>query len=144
MPELPDHPYIETIVRYYGGCNTADIAVMESTFTEDVVHYFVDHPPVAGRRGLATYWAKVGPRTRAHWTVDHAIVDGDEAVEVGETVHEDEADRAGVETRHVEIGMVLFEVLENVDTGAVVLQQVVTDPHHRDRNHADAPNIMVY
>lgn len=73
-------PRLDTILRYYHGCNTADVALMMSTFHEGVVHYFVDHAPVAGARELAGYWAKVGPRTRASWHVDHALVKGDEAV----------------------------------------------------------------
>jgi ketosteroid isomerase-like protein len=74
------HPHVQTIRRYYDGCNGPDVALMLSTFTDDVVHYFVDHAPVRGAHGLANYWAKVVPKTRAHWTLDHAIVDGDEAV----------------------------------------------------------------
>jgi hypothetical protein len=80
MPTLPEHPHIDTILLYYRGCNEPDADLMASTFTEDVVHYYVDHEPVRGREGLAGYWAKVGPRTQAHWTVDHAMVCGDEAV----------------------------------------------------------------
>ncbi len=80
MPELPDHPHVQTILRYYEGCNTADAALMRSTFSEAVVHYYVDHAPVRGRDGLANYWAKVGPKTHAHWSCDHAIVSGDEVV----------------------------------------------------------------
>ena len=74
------HPYIETIRTYYRGCNTADAALMMSTFTDDVVHYFVDHGAVAGAAQLASYWCKVGPRTSASWTLDHALVQEPEAV----------------------------------------------------------------
>ncbi len=80
MSRLPDHDHIRTILRYYDGCNTADAELMRSTFSADVVHYYLDHEPVRGRDGLAGYWAKVGPRTRARWSCDHAIVAGDEAV----------------------------------------------------------------
>lgn len=80
MPRATEHPHIETILRYFDGCNKADVAVMKSAFAEDVVHYFVDHEPVRGAEGLAGYWAKVGPKTRARWYVDHAIVHRDEAV----------------------------------------------------------------
>jgi ketosteroid isomerase-like protein len=78
--QSPDHPHVATIRRYYDGCNAPDVELMCSTFTDDVVHYFVDHAPVRGAQGLATYWAKVVPKTRARWTLDHAIVQGDEAV----------------------------------------------------------------
>jgi hypothetical protein len=74
------HPHVETILRYYRGCNTADEALMRSTFADEVVHYYVDHAPVRGADQLAHYWARVGPRTQAHWTLDRAIVEGDEAV----------------------------------------------------------------
>ncbi len=79
-PRTGGHPYIETIKRYYDGCNTADVDLMMSTFTEDVVHYFVDHSAVHGSAGLANYWAKVAPRTQANWTLDHAVVHEPEAV----------------------------------------------------------------
>ena len=74
------HIYIDVINRYYLGCNTADVDLMKSTFTEDVVHYFVDHSAVSGADGLANYWAKVGPITQANWQLDHAIVNEPEAV----------------------------------------------------------------
>tara|TARA_S200000501_G_C20515125_1_gene608734 strand:+ start:60 stop:542 length:483 start_codon:yes stop_codon:yes gene_type:complete len=74
------HPHIETILRYYEGCNTADIPLMKSTFTDDVVHYFTDHGAVRGAESLAMYWSKVGPRTEANWVLDHAMVQDEEAV----------------------------------------------------------------
>ncbi|MCZ6888251.1 MAG: nuclear transport factor 2 family protein [Gammaproteobacteria bacterium] len=74
------HAYIEVIQAYYQGCNTADAILMQSTFTEDVVHYFVDHGAVTGAQALANYWVKAGPRTQAHWTLDHALVEEPEAV----------------------------------------------------------------
>ena len=80
LPRTSGHAYIETIKRYYEGCNTQDIELMMSTFTDDVVHYFVDHSAVHGAQGLANYWAKVAPRTEANWQLDHAVVQDDEAV----------------------------------------------------------------
>ena len=74
------HPYIEAIHTYYKGCNTADIDLMMSTFTDDVVHYFVDHSAVRGAQALANYWSKIGPLTQANWELDHAIVQEPEAV----------------------------------------------------------------
>ena len=53
---------------------------MVSTFTDDVVHYFVDHSAVRGAEALANYWAKVAPKTQANWVLDHAVVQDDEAV----------------------------------------------------------------
>lgn len=74
------HPYINIIQTYYRGCNTHDVDLMMSTFTEDVVHYFVDHSAVRGAAALANYWAKVAPRTQANWQLDHALVQESEAV----------------------------------------------------------------
>lgn len=80
MNKTSGHPYIETIKTYYRGCNTADTELMVSTFTPDVVHYFVDHSAVRSAERLAQYWAKVQPRTAANWHMDHCIVDEPEAV----------------------------------------------------------------
>ncbi|MEE2785219.1 MAG: nuclear transport factor 2 family protein [Pseudomonadota bacterium] len=74
------HAYIELIHTYYQGCNTADVELMRSTFADDIVHYFVDHSAVVGAEALANYWAKVGPRTQAHWQLDHAVVQEPECV----------------------------------------------------------------
>ena len=74
------HRFISTIKQYYEGCNTQNSALMISTFTDDVIHYFVDHSSVSTANGLANYWCKVAPRTQAKWTVDHAIVQEPEAV----------------------------------------------------------------
>lgn len=74
------HSYIDTIKRYYQGCNTADVALMCSTFTDDVVHYFVDHSKVEGADALANYWSKVAPKTQANWQLDHAVVQEPECV----------------------------------------------------------------
>ncbi len=74
------HPYIDTIKRYYEGCNTQDFDLMCSTFSDDVVHFFVDHSAVVGASSLANYWCKVAPRTQANWTLDHAIVQEPECV----------------------------------------------------------------
>ena len=36
-PRQSGHNFIDLINRYYDGCNTADIDLMMSTFTDDVV-----------------------------------------------------------------------------------------------------------
>jgi len=79
-PRTSGHDFIDTIHTYYQGCNTADVELMLSTFTEDVVHYFVDHSAVRGASALANYWAKVAPKTQANWQLDHALVQDSEAV----------------------------------------------------------------
>ncbi|MEM7078207.1 MAG: nuclear transport factor 2 family protein [Pseudomonadota bacterium] len=79
-PRTSGHRYIELIKTYYQGCNTADFELLMSTFTGDVVHYFVDHSAVRSAAGLANYWVKVQPRTQANWVLDHALVQEPEAV----------------------------------------------------------------
>ncbi|XOV83161.1 MAG: nuclear transport factor 2 family protein [bacterium] len=79
-PRTTGHRYIDLINTYYHGCNTSDVKLMMSTFTDDVVHYFVDHSAVRGARELANYWSKVAPRTQANWVLDHALVREPEAV----------------------------------------------------------------
>lgn len=79
-PRQSGHEFIDLIKQYYRGCNTADVHLMMSTFTDDVVHYFVDHSAVETSIGLANYWAKVAPLTQANWQLDHAVVQEDEAV----------------------------------------------------------------
>ena len=79
-PRTSGHAYIDLIKRYYHGCNTHDVELMMSTFTDDVVHYFVDHSAVRGARELANYWSKVAPKTQANWMLDHALVQEPEAV----------------------------------------------------------------
>lgn len=75
-----DHPHIEIIKKYYHGCNTADAELIKSTFTDDVIHYFTHHKSIRGANELATYWVKMQPRVNGFWIVDHALVQGDEAV----------------------------------------------------------------
>jgi len=77
---MRDHPYLQTIERYYRGCSRADSELMRSTFTAEVVHYFTHHEPVRGAEALAHYWMSMQPKIDACWTVDHGIVQGDEAV----------------------------------------------------------------
>ena len=80
QPRTSGHPYIETIQTYYAGCNGPDYDLMRTTFSDDVVHYFVDHSAVRGAHELANYWCKVAPLTSANWHLDHAIVEQDEVV----------------------------------------------------------------
>ena len=79
-PRTTGHEFLETIKTYYDGCNTHDVDLMISTFTDDVVHYFVDHSAVHGSQALANYWAKVAPKTQANWQLDHGVVQDNEAV----------------------------------------------------------------
>ena len=60
------HPHIKVILAYYRGCNTQDFDLMMSTFTPDIVHYFVDHSAVVGANALIIT-GKVAPKTHANW-----------------------------------------------------------------------------
>ncbi len=73
--------HLDTIRTYYRGCSTGDAALMTSMLAPDVVHYFTGADPVRGAEELAAYWVNdnSGDR-RTAWTVDRAMVDGDEAV----------------------------------------------------------------
>lgn len=75
---------IELIRRYYDGCSTGNVDAMLATLHDEVVHYFlVGNPgsaPVRGGEHLARYWRKVTGMIDATWVVDHAVVDGNEAV----------------------------------------------------------------
>lgn len=75
-----DHRYVTLIRSYYEGCNRADSALIKSTFCDDVIHYFTHHPPIKGAENLANYWVKMQPRIQGKWSVDHALVSGDECV----------------------------------------------------------------
>ena len=77
---MTEQSHLATIRRYYDGCNRPDVELMESTFTADVVHYFTNLPPIRGAANLAKFFAAFHPEWQAHWTVDHGIVERDEAV----------------------------------------------------------------
>ena len=53
-----EHPFVQTIKQYYQGCSTADVELMKSTFTDDVVHYFTHHAPSEAQNP----WLVIGPR----------------------------------------------------------------------------------
>jgi len=80
----PQAHAIETIRRYYNGCSSADVGLMQSTLHADVAHYFlapnIGSKPVSGGEHLARYWAKVARMIQARWVVDHALCTRDEAV----------------------------------------------------------------
>jgi ketosteroid isomerase-like protein len=77
---MTEQSHLATIRTYYDGCNRPDLELMESTFTPDVVHYFTNLPPVQGAGTLAHFWADFNAAWQTHFTVDHGIVEKDEAV----------------------------------------------------------------
>ena len=74
------HRYQGIIESYYHGCNTVDVELMMSCFTDDVVHYFTHYQPVRGAGALAQFWAHIVPKHGNMFSVDHCIVQEPEAV----------------------------------------------------------------
>jgi ketosteroid isomerase-like protein len=79
--QLEQHPYIETVRRYYDACNSGDADGVAACCTPDVVHYFLapGTKPVRGNEHLGRYWRKVVRLIAAEWRVEHAIACDDEA-----------------------------------------------------------------
>ena len=68
------------VARYFKGCNTGDIDLMVSCFTDDVEAYFIDVPSIRGSRELAEFWRDLNQTMGARWTVDRGIEQGSQAV----------------------------------------------------------------
>lgn len=81
-PGTDSRETIAMLHRYYEGCNTGNVVLMTGTFTDDVVHYFLEPgtQEVRGAEHLARYWRKVQRLLDARWEIDHAIAQCDEAV----------------------------------------------------------------
>ena len=71
-------------------------------------------------------------------------VDGNQAVQVGEPVHQCEPDGSGIEAAHAVVGVMLLEILQGMDACAIVLQEIIADPDDRDRKHAEVPRRVLY
>jgi len=73
---------IDVVRRYFDGCQSGDLAVLLSTLTADVVHYFLPgrFPPIRGAEHLAKYWRKYKLVLDPVWNIDHIIAQGDEVV----------------------------------------------------------------
>lgn len=70
----------EVLRRYIRGCNTGDTALLTSTLAEDVTVYFLNLPPVRGRDAVVKAWKDYHDAARARWSIDHVVIEGDEAV----------------------------------------------------------------
>jgi SnoaL-like domain len=77
---MNDQPLIDKVLEYIKGCNTADIGLIMSACADDVTAYFIDMSPINGSVSLAQFWKMVHDVTKARWSVDHAIVAGQEVV----------------------------------------------------------------
>jgi len=75
---------LSLIKRYYNGCTSADIDLIQSTLHAEVVHYFlapnIGTKPVKGREHLARYWRKVAVAIDARWVVDRALTQDNQTV----------------------------------------------------------------
>ena len=77
---MAEHPHLVTIRKYLDGCSTANAELVKSTVTPDFIHYFLTIPPIRGATEFADAVVAYPKEYQAHWTVDHAIVEGNEAV----------------------------------------------------------------
>jgi hypothetical protein len=73
-------PKVERILDYYRGCNSGDIDLMISAFTEDISSFFIDMPPIHGSANLAQFFKMVHEASSARWTLDYTIVTDDDVV----------------------------------------------------------------
>jgi hypothetical protein len=71
---------LDLVQGYYDACNAADVDGLTAAFTDDAAHYFTRLPAVHGAEHIADLWATYQQRLGGHWTVEHGIESGDEAV----------------------------------------------------------------
>ncbi len=71
---------VELIERYFAACSSGSAEAVADCFTSDAAIYDTNHPPVRGGSEIGAFWAGVHERWGgASWSVDRAVVDGDEA-----------------------------------------------------------------
>jgi ketosteroid isomerase-like protein len=73
---------IETVRRYFAGCQTGDLDTIAGTLDADVIHYFLPSrfPPIKGAQALAKYWRAYKLALNPVWSIDHLVASGDEVV----------------------------------------------------------------
>jgi len=73
---------LQTIFKYFEGCNSGDLDVLMSTLAPDVIHYFSarDQKPIQGAEHLARYWRKIQQTWKPIWRIDHALAKDEEVV----------------------------------------------------------------
>ena len=77
---MTTHPHLQTVARYFEGCNTADTDLMVSCFAENIEAYFIAIPPIFGDQKVAKFWCRLHEGMGAVWTVDRGIAQEAEAV----------------------------------------------------------------
>jgi ketosteroid isomerase-like protein len=73
---------LDTLRRYFESCNRGDVALMRSTLTDDVVHYFVKpgFAPLCGADALVAHWEKFHRNGKPVWALDRTLGQGDDIV----------------------------------------------------------------
>lgn len=74
------HPFYRLIQAYYDGCNRQDAALLRSVLAPDVEHYTTDMERVSGVEPLIAFFCSFAPAVKAHWMIDHCLVQEPEAV----------------------------------------------------------------
>ena len=71
---------VALIERYFAACSGGSAEAVARCFTSDATIYDTNHPPVRGSDAIGAFWAGVHRRWGgASWSVDRAVVEGDEA-----------------------------------------------------------------
>jgi hypothetical protein len=73
---------IETVRRYFDGCNSGELATLSSTLAADVVHYFLPavFVPIVGAEHLARHWRKFKQLLDPVWQIDQIVANDDQVV----------------------------------------------------------------
>ena len=73
---------VETVRRYFDGCNSGDLDVLLSTLSGDVVHYFLapNFSPIRGAEHLARHWCKFKQLLDPVWSIDHIVAQDEQVV----------------------------------------------------------------
>lgn len=78
--ETKQHLYYRLIYDYYDGCNRQDVDLLRAVLTEDIEHYTTDMDRVSGIEPLLKFFCDFAPVVKAHWMIDHCLIQGNEAV----------------------------------------------------------------
>jgi ketosteroid isomerase-like protein len=73
---------IETVRRYFDGCNSGELETLSSTLAADVVHYFLPSvfAPISGAEHLARHWRKFKQLLNPVWRIDQIIAHDNQVV----------------------------------------------------------------
>ncbi len=73
---------IDTVRRYFEGCNSGDVDELLATLAPDVVHYFLpgDVKTIRGADHLANHWRKYKELLDPTWRIDEIIGSGERVV----------------------------------------------------------------